>query len=106
MVSCVNPFFGAEIAHGTKQELIDNLGDAIDPITEKVMGAYGPDVIGGMPTEMHQWIKDTTILWITNKGSGNIITEDDIIKDANTLNNRNTIKEIKNFYEEKITKLT
>lgn len=92
--------------HGTKQEFIDGLGDAVDPITEKIMGAYGPDVIGGMPTEMHQWIKDSTILWIKNKGSGNIITEDDIIKDANTLNNRNTIKEIKNFYEEKITKLT
>ena len=94
------------VEHGTKQEFIDNLGDAIDPITEKVMGAYGPDVIGGMPSEMHQWIKDSTILWIKNKGSGNVVTEDDIINDVNTLSKRNSIKEIKNFYEEKITKLT
>jgi len=59
-----------------------------------------------MPTEMHQWIKDTTVLWIKNKGSGNVVTEDDIINDANTINNRNSIIEVKNFYEEKITKLT
>jgi len=94
------------VEHGTKQEFIDNLGDAVDPLTESMMNAYGPDVIGGMPTEMHQWIKDTTILWIKNKGSGNIVTEDDIINDANTINNRNSMKEIKDFYEQKILKLT
>ena len=70
------------------------------------MNAYGPDVISGMPSEMHQWIKDTTVLWIKNKGSGNVITENDIINDANTLNNRNTINEVKNYYEAKITQLT
>jgi len=51
---------------GTKQEFIDEFGDAIDPLTEKLMGAYGPDVVQQMPTEMHQWIKDSTILWIKN----------------------------------------
>ena len=70
------------------------------------MGAYGPDVIGVMPSEMHQWIKDSTILWIKNKGAGNTITENDIINDANTINDRNSIEEIKSFYDEKILKLT
>merc|ERR1712113_950273 len=90
------------VEHGTKQEFVDNLGDAVDPLTHKVMGAYGPDVIEVMPSEMHQWIKDTTILWIKNKGAGNSVTENDIINDANTINNRNSVKEITAFYEEKV----
>jgi hypothetical protein len=94
------------VENGTKQEFVDALGDAIDPLTSTMLGAYGPDVVGGMPTEMHQWIKDTTILWIKNKGAGNAITENDIINDANTINNRNSIKEVKSYYDEMITKLT
>ena len=94
------------VENGTKQEFIDALGDAVDPLTSNMMGAYGPDVIGGMPTEMHQWIKDTTILWIKNKGAGNAITENDIMNDANTLSNRNDLKEVKAYYEEKILKMT
>jgi len=35
----------AAVEHGTKQEFIDEFGDAIDPLTEKMMGAYGPDVV-------------------------------------------------------------
>jgi hypothetical protein len=37
---------------------------------------------------------------------GYLITEEDIMRDADTLNNRNTIIEVKNFYDEKITKLS
>lgn len=33
------------VEHGTKQEFIDEFGEAIDPLTEKMMGAYGPDVV-------------------------------------------------------------
>jgi len=94
------------VENGTKQEFVDGLGDAIDPLTNKMMQAYGPDVVGAMPTEMHQWIKDTTILWIKNKGAGNAITENDIINDANTIANRNSLKEVKAYYEEKILKMT
>ena len=95
------------VEHGTKQEFVDNLGEAIDPLTTKVMnGAYGPDIVDVMPSEMHQWIKDTTILWVKNKGAGNTVTEEDIIWDANTISNRNSVKEITAFYEEKVLKLT
>lgn len=54
------------VESGTKQEFIDEFGDAIDPLTEKLLGAYGPDIVMQMPTEMHTWIKDSTILWIKN----------------------------------------
>jgi len=91
---------------GTKQEFIDALGSAIDPLASQLMGAYGPDVVGAMPTEMHQWIKDTTILWIKNKGAGNAITENDILNDASTIANRNSLNEVKAYYEEKILKMT
>lgn len=94
------------VEHGTKQEFVDALGEAIDPIASQMMGAYGPDVVGAMPTEMHQWIKDTTILWIKNKGAGNAITENDILNDASTISNRNSVKEIKAYYEAKILKMT
>ena len=94
------------VEYGTKQEFIDALGDAVDPLSYKIMNAYGPDIIAVMPSEMHQWIKDTTILWVKNKGAGNTVTEEDIINDTNTLSNRNSIAEIKTFYDEKIIKLT
>ena len=94
------------VEHGTKREFIDALGAMIDPLAYELMGAYGPDVVGAMPTEMHQWIKDTTILWIKNKGAGNAITEGDILNDASTIRNRNDIKEVKAYYEAKILKMT
>lgn len=31
-----------------------------------------------MPTEMIEWIKDTTILWVKNKGAGNSTTEEEV----------------------------
>ena len=92
--------------HGTKQEFVDALGDAVDPLSSQMMNAYGPDVVGAMPTEMHQWIRDTTVLWIKNKGAGNAITENDIINDANTIANRQDLKDVKAFYEAKILKMT
>jgi hypothetical protein len=82
------------------------LGDAVDPLTEKFMGAYGPDVVGAMPSELHRWIRDTTVLWIKNKGAGNTITENDILDDASNISNRNSIKEVRAFYDAKILKMT
>jgi len=82
----------AVVEHGTKQEFIDDFGDAIDPLTEKMMGAYGPDVVQQMPTEMHQWIKDSTILWIKNQGAGNPTTEGEVLSEAEMLRNRNSAK--------------
>jgi len=90
------------VEEGTKQEFIDEFGDAIDPITEKLLGAYGPDVVQQMPTEMHRWVKDTTILWIKNQGAGNPTTEDEVLSERELLKNRNQVKLLKEFYEEKV----
>lgn len=94
------------VEHGTKQEFIDEFGDAIDPLTEKMMGAYGPDVVQQMPTEMHAWIKDSTILWIKNQGAGNPTTEGEVLSEAEMQKNRNSAKAVKEFYEEKVMRLT
>jgi len=48
-----SPAWIETVEHGTKQEFIDALGAAIDPLANQLMGAYGPDVVGAMPTEMH-----------------------------------------------------
>ena len=32
-----------------------------------------------MPSEMIEWIKDSTILWVKNKGAGNSTTESEIM---------------------------
>jgi len=55
-----------------------------------------------MPTEMHTWIKDTTILWVKNQGAGRPTTEDEVISEAELIRNRNQSKAIKEFYEEKV----
>lgn len=70
------------------------------------MGAYGPDVVGAMPTEMHQWIKDSVILWVKNKGGGNPTTESEIFDENKKLRERASAKEIKQFYEMKLQHLT
>ena len=96
----------AVVEYGTKQEFIDDFGDAIDPLTEKMMGSYGPDVVQQMPTEMHSWIKDSTILWVKNQGAGNPTTEDEVLSEAEMLENRNSAKAVKEFYEAKVMVLT
>jgi len=67
------------IEMGTNQQVIDNFGAAIDPLTNKLMGVYGPDLMVSLPVEMIQWIKDTSILFIKNKGGGNATTEESVI---------------------------
>lgn len=59
-----------------------------------------------MPTEMHQWIKDSTILWIKNQGAGNPTTEGEVLSEAEMLRNRNSAKAVKEFYEAKVMRLT
>ena len=44
---------------------------------------------------MIDWIKDSTILWIKNKGAGSATNE-------KSIKNDNELKEIKDYYEDKI----
>jgi hypothetical protein len=64
------------IERGTNQQVIDAFGDGIDPLSNKLLGVYGPDMAINMPIEMIQWIKDTSILFIKYKGAGQATTED------------------------------
>ncbi len=53
------------------------------------MGISGEQFVSTMSYEMGNWIKDTSILWIKNKGAGNTTTEAEVIKiqEKNKLNN-------------------
>jgi len=44
------------------------------------MGISGEQFVASMSFEMGNWVKDTTILWIKNKGAGNTTTEAEVIK--------------------------
>jgi len=88
---------------GTKQEFIDAFGDKIDPITQKVMEVYGPDLVAAMPAEMIWWIKDGTILWLKNKGAGNPTTEDEVLSEQQKLERRGQLNALKDLYEDRIS---
>lgn len=55
---------------------------------------------------MQAWIKDSTILWIKNQGAGNPTTEGEVLSEAEMQKNRNSAKAVKEFYEEKVMRLT
>jgi len=44
----------------------------------KILHAPGTEVVKSMPYEMTEWIRDTTSLWIKNKGAGSTTTEEEI----------------------------
>ena len=54
------------------------------------MGISGEQFVASMSYEMGEWIKDTSILWIKNKGAGNMTTEAEVIKlqEKNKMNNQ------------------
>ena len=57
-----------------------HLAYAIDPLTTKVLGISGDEFTASMSYEMGEWIKDTSILWIKNKGAGNTTTEYEVLE--------------------------
>lgn len=65
---------------GIKSEFDVELAASIDPMTNKIMGISGDEFVSSMSYEMREWIKDTSILWIKNKGAGNTTTEAEIMK--------------------------
>jgi len=87
------------VENGTRQEVIDALGNGMDPLTSKLMDAYGSDVAVTMPIEMIEWIKDTTILWIKNKGAGHTTTEDAILKSSQVFKLKKELAEMRDYYD-------
>lgn len=70
------------VENGNRQEIVDALGAGIDPMSQRLLGTLGTDVSVTMPIEMIEWIKDTTILWIKNKGAGHTTTEAAVIESS------------------------
>ena len=81
--------------------LVKKLGKAADPLTKKLMKADGEKVVETMPYEMIEWIRDSTVLWIKNKGSGSPTTEAEI-KGAGKADEKAKLKQ---YYESKIKEL-
>ena len=55
------------VASGSREDLIAGIGEAIQPLTKKVMNAPGPDIAAKMSTDMLNWVKDSSLLWAKNK---------------------------------------
>ena len=58
------------VEFGNADDFKKELAFAIDPVTKKVIGISGEDFANNMSFELSEWIKDTTLLWIKNKGAG------------------------------------
>ena len=63
------------VEFGTEDQFENELAKGIDALTTKVMGMSGMQFANSMSYEMGQWIKDTSLLWIKNKGAGSTTTE-------------------------------
>ena len=48
---------------------------ALEPLTLKVIGIGGEEFVNTMSYEMLEWIKDTSLLWLTKHGGGQTTTE-------------------------------
>jgi len=51
---------------------------------------------------MGQWIKDTTLLWIKNKGAGSTTTEAEINNLRQEDRHERELKNLAQYYEEKL----
>jgi len=66
------------IENGSKDEYESELAIAINPIADKIVGITGEQFVDSMSFELRQWIKDTSLLWIKNKGGGQTTTEAEV----------------------------
>jgi len=55
-----------------------------------------------MPIEMIEWIKDTTILWIKNKGAGHTTTEAAVIESSRIFKLNKEIAEMRDYYDRQV----
>lgn len=87
---------------GSREQFKQELAQAVDPLTKKVLGITGDDFTQGMSYQMGNWIKDTTVLWIKYKGSGSTTTEFEIeqLRSKKVLEDK--ADTIKQQYEDKL----
>lgn len=58
------------IENGSDEDFNTYLGEAIDPLTRRVFNLPGYPFVETLSNELRGWIKDTSILWVKNKGVG------------------------------------
>jgi len=77
------------------------LGAAVDPLSQKVMNAKGEQLVEQMPVQMTDWIRDSSLLWIKNKGAGSPTTEEA----QNSKDSKAQLKALRDKYEKKIAEM-
>jgi len=55
-----------------------------------------------MPIEMVDWIKETTLLWVKNKGAGHTTTEAAIVEQSKVFKLRKEISEMRDYYDKQV----
>ena len=90
--------------NGSKEQYEKELAIIIDPLVQKVMGIKGEQFVDSMSYEMKNWIKDTTVLWIKNKGGGQTTTAAEIKKLRQEDRHERELKNLAQYYEEKLEK--
>ena len=71
-------------------------------MSEKLLGVNGDDLAVTMPIEMIEWIKDTTVLWIKNKGAGHTTTEAAVIESTAIFRLKQEIAEMRDYYDQQV----
>jgi len=79
------------------------LANAINALTTKIIGISGKDFVDNMSYELSEWIKDTTLLWIKNKGAGQTTTEAEVKKIEEMNQHQQIVDELKSMYQKKMT---
>ena len=52
------------IESGSQAEIVQAMGQAIDPLTNKLLGTAGGTVAKGMSMGLINWMRDSALLWI------------------------------------------
>lgn len=65
-----------------------------------MLGTNGIDLVKSMSSEMIQWIRDTTQLWIANKGAGSVTTESEALEGQDKYDQK-----LKGYYDSKVEAL-
>jgi len=90
------------VEFGSQEDFKEELAIAIDPLTSKVLEISGADFAATMSFELSEWIKDTTLLWIKNKGAGQTTTEAEIKRIAEMKRHQEVVDELKLMYQKKM----
>jgi len=84
--------------HASNDDFNQHLGDAIEPLLRKLTNSNlnGKDFMSSMSLEVRQWIKDTSLVWVKNKGAGSTTTINEVEIEKLKKEHKNEIEEMTN----------